>query len=77
MRCDMINQTDPYEIRVPQFNLEVKCVTMLRGNRVMLLRPIKSEIRNFRGRMTMMTLYETFNFSPDEKGYWIGWIPND
>ncbi len=73
----MINMTDPYELRIPQFNLEVKEVRMRKGKRTMLLRPLRTEIRWHRGELKLMTLYETFNFAQGEVGYWAGWIPNE
>ena len=73
----MISTTDPYEIRIPQFNLEVREVGMTKGKRTMLLRPLKTEIRWHRGESKLMTLYETFNFARGEVVYWAVGIPNE
>ena len=71
----MINTTDPYEIKIPELCLEVREISLKAGKRTMLLRPIKTEVRHHRGEATLMTLYETFNFTRDEVGYWAGRIP--
>lgn len=70
-------KTDIYEIRIPSMNLTVKEICMGAGKRIMLLRAIATRVRHHRGRMVEMTLYETFNFTKNEKGYWAGWIPNE
>jgi hypothetical protein len=75
----MIRETvsDVYEIRIPSMNLTVKEIPMTSGKRIMLLRAIEIKSRPHKGRVVEMTLYETFNFSRDEKGYWAGWISNE
>lgn len=70
-------KTDIYEIRIPSMNLSVREISMSAGKRIMLLRAVTTKVRPHRGRMVEMTLYETFNFNKNEKGYWSGWIPNE
>tara|TARA_R110001599_G_scaffold174976_1_gene366949 strand:- start:2038 stop:2265 length:228 start_codon:yes stop_codon:yes gene_type:complete len=69
-------KVDVYEIKIPSLGLTVKEIAMGAGKRMMLLRPIKVEIRNYGGVLREMTLYETLNFSRGDVGYWSGWILN-
>ena len=70
-------RADVYEIRIPSMSLSVKEIDMGAGKKIMLLRAITTMLRPHRGRVVEMTLYETFNFAKNEKGYWAGWISNE
>ena len=69
------SKTDPFDMKIPSLGLEVKKMKTSAGSRMMLLRPLKTAKRNFRGKETEMILYETFNYFMGEIGYWSGWLP--